>query len=149
MYFAKIKQTNEVVYLPETTNYRMVHQRESQLPQVGWKSSLVTSEILKLCTHFNLDELKFTIPRRLFFKVFFGPAPWEGREKPLSEVLGNSVQYKRKSGRPRPFLHNVKSRISTPPLTHRNFLAIRTVPSGELVQGPRKVPESYLLYVSF
>ena len=136
MYFAKIKQTNEVVYLPETTNYRMVHQRESQLPQVGWKSSLVTSEILKLCTHFNLDELKFTIPRRLFFKVFFGPAPWEGREKPLSEVLGNSVQYKKNPVDLSPFFITLNHE-SLLPLTHRNFLEIRTVPLGELVAGQR------------
>ena len=71
MYFAKIKQKNEVVYLPETTNYRMVHQRESQLPPVGWKISLVTSEILKPCTRFNLDELKLTIPRPFFFQSVF------------------------------------------------------------------------------
>ena len=40
------------------------------------------------------------------------------------------------SGRPNPYLPNVKSRISTPPLTGRKIFAIETVLSGELVEGP-------------
>ena len=76
------------------------------------------------------------IPDEFFFQVFFCLAPREGREKPLGEVLENSVQYKKKfytaSGRPEPDLPKVESRISTPnsgaALTHRNFLVIRTVP---------------------
>ena len=90
----------------------------------------------------------------IFCLSFFSQAAREGQEKTLGEVLENSVHSKKNymtSGQPRPYLPNIKSRISSPPLAHRNFLAIRTVPSGKLVQGPKKVrgrPQSYIFCMS-
>ena len=40
------------------------------------------------------------------------------------------------SGRPNSYLPNVKSRISTSPLTGRKLFAIETILSEELVEGP-------------
>ena len=87
----------------------------------------------------NLDEMKISNPRQFFSELFFGQAPRRGREKPLDKVL-KMVYYKNffrtTSGRPIPYLLNVKLRnYLYPPPKRMIFSAIETILSGELVEG--------------
>ena len=92
------------------------------------------------------------IPDQFFSNIFL-VRYLEGVEKYPRVLLKKfSVQYKKKfymtSGRPTPYLRNVKSPISTPPPKGSKNFSIKTVLSRELDKGPIYVRRRFQYHIS-